>query len=153
MAKMGLGVKDDPKKVVDIAGRTWGEPAHDLALSVLLKPKEDPDELPAISVAIQNRNAVAQRLTTHGWLDFYRVSVTDPAGAAAAMTPYGRELLKPERRQTLPDITLSPGEAIEADIPIGSIFQMRKRQQYAVQVSCEAPGGSRVTSNQISVQA
>ncbi len=152
MAKMGLGVKDDPKKVVDVAGRTWGEPAGDLALSVLLKVKEDPDELSAVSAAIQNRGTVPQRLPTSGWLHFFQVSVIDNAGAAAPLTSYGRELLKPERRQTLPDIVLAPGEAIEADIPVGSIYQMRKGE-YSLQVSCELPGGGRVVSNEIRVKA
>ena len=36
---MGLSVRDDPKKLVDIAGRQWGEAIDGLALSVILKPQ------------------------------------------------------------------------------------------------------------------
>jgi hypothetical protein len=63
---MGLSVRDDPKKEVDIAGRTWGEPVAGLALSVALKPQEDPDALPTVSVAIHNRSAQTKRLMTRG---------------------------------------------------------------------------------------
>ena len=150
MAKMGLSVKDDPRKVVDITGRQWGEPVEGLALSVMLRVKEDPDELPAISVAIQNTGTSIQRLTTRGWLHFFQVSLTDSAGAAAGLTSYGSELMKPERMQTASEIVLAPGQAIEADIPIGSIYQMRKGQ-YRVQASCETPSGGRASSNMLTI--
>ena len=150
MAKMGLSVRDDPKKVVDVAGRAWGETTHGLALSVLLKAKEDPDELPSISVAIQNRSAETQRLMTRGWLNFLPVSVTDLNGVTAEITPYGLELMKPEHLPPLSEVVLVPVEAIEADLPLGSLYQMRKGQ-YRVQVSCDAPGGGRVTSNEIRI--
>ena len=152
MAKMGLSVRDDPKKVVDIAGRAWGEPVNGLALSVLLTPKQDDAQLATISVAIHNRAPAEQRLITRGWLNFFRVSVTGPDGAAAALTPYGRELMRPERQPAPSEVVLAPGEALEADIPIGSIFQMRKGQ-YRVRASCDAPTGGLITSNEIQVQA
>jgi hypothetical protein len=148
---MGLSIRDDPKKVVDVAGRAWGEPVNGLALSVLLTPKQDADQLPTVSVAIHNRTAEARRLTTRGWLNFFRVSVLAPDGVAAEVTPYGRELMKPERQPAPSEIVLAPGEAIEADIPIGSIFQMR-RGQYNVQATCETPGGL-IASNEIQVKA
>jgi hypothetical protein len=153
MAKMGLGVRDDPKKEVDVAGRAWGEPVNGLALSVLLRPKEDPDELPAVSIAILNLGPETKRLMTRGWLNFFHVSVTDQGGAAAPPTSYGAELMKPERQPAISELVLAPGEAIEADIPIGSIYQMRKGDAYRVQASCGAAGGGPVTSNEIQLEA
>ena len=147
---MGLTVRDDPKKVVDIVGRAWGEPVNGFALSVLLKTKEDDDQLPAISVAIHNRSSETQRLTTRGWLSFFRISVVAPDGAVAALTPYGVESMKPERQPAPSEVILGPGEAIEADIPIGSIFRMPKGQ-FQVQATCETPGSERITSNEILV--
>ncbi len=149
LAKMGLSVRDDPKKVVDVAGRVWGEPVGGLALSLELKRKEDPDELATVSAAVHNRSAETQRLTTRGWLNFYQVSVVGSDGHAVALTPYGGELAKPERQPAPAEIVLAPGEAIEADIPIGSIYQMRKGH-YSVQASAGVPGGLAV-SNEISV--
>jgi hypothetical protein len=153
MAKMGLSVRDDPKKEVDVAGRAWGEPVHGLVLSLLLKTKEDPDELPAVSIAILNRSSETKRLTTRGWLDFFHVSVTASDGDPAPPTSYGAELMKPERQPALTEVVLAPGDAVEADIPIGSVYSMRKGDAYRVQASCEAPGGGRIRSNEIQLKA
>jgi hypothetical protein len=148
---MGLSVRDDPKKVVDIAGRQWGEPVRGLALSILLTPRKHDDEPYSTSVAIHNQSPETQRLMTPGWLNFFRVSVIASDGALAAMTPYGRELMKPERRPALSEVVLSPGEAIEVDIPLGTIFDVR-RGQFRVHAACEAPGGGILTSNEILIK-
>lgn len=146
---MGLTVRDDPRKVVDVAARAWGAPVDGLALSVLLKPKEDAAELATVSVAIHNRGMEVRRLMTRGWLHFFQVSVVGEDGSAAVLTPYGRESMKPERQPVETEVTLAPGDAIEADIPIGSIYQMRKGR-YQVQASAEVPGGF-VVSNEIGI--
>lgn len=145
MAKMGLSVRDDPRKVVDVAGRAWGEPVDGLSLSVALRLKEDADELATVSAAIHNRTAETHRLLTRGWLDFLRVSVMNSDGVAAEMTPYGRELFKPERQRALSEVVLAPGEAVEADIPIGSIYRMPKGM-YRVQVRADG-----IASNEIQI--
>jgi hypothetical protein len=146
LAKMGLSVRDDPKKEVDIAGRAWGAPVDGLALSILHTPNERSDGLATVSVAIHNRGAAPLRLTTRGWLYFFQVSVVG-GGTAAELTPYGRELMKPERQPAPRVVVLAPGEAVEADIPIGSIYRMLTGT-YRVRASCEARGG-RVESNEI----
>lgn len=146
---MGLSVKDDPRKVVDVAGRTWGEPVDGLALSALLKPKEDPDELPSVSVAIHNRGTQPRRLQMRGWLNFYEVSVLNSEGVQAVLTSFGAELRKPERLPVPSEVMLPSGEATEADIPIASIFAM-PRGRYRVRVSCSAP--ERLVSNEVEVE-
>jgi hypothetical protein len=151
LARMGLTVRDDPKKVVDIAGRTWGEPVDGVALSMQLKPKEDPDELAAVSVAIRNLGAAARTLRMRGWLGYFHLTIRDPAGADAPFTPYGRELMKPENAPSATEIELEPGEATEADIPIGSIYRMKGT--YRVQAWCETPEGGRAVSNEIELRA
>jgi hypothetical protein len=149
LAKMGLSVRDDPKKAVDIAGRSWGESVGGVALSVWHKPDEGSDGLTTVSVAIHNRGAAPLRLVTRGWLYFFQIAVTGADGSVAGMTPYGRELMKPERQPPAAEVVLGPGEAAEADIPIGSIFQLRKGR-CRVQASCDSPGG-RVVSNEIAI--
>jgi hypothetical protein len=149
---MGLSVRDDPKKVVDVAGRTWGEPVHGLALSALLLQRKHDDEPASVSVAIHNRSSDVQRLLIRGWLNYFRVSVVNTQGAAVAMTPYGRESMKPERLPPPAEVVLAPGEAVEADIPIGLLFEMR-RGQFRVHAACEAPGGGAIASNEIQVKA
>lgn len=148
---MGLTVRDDPKKVVDVAGRKWGEPVDGLALSVLLSGRRHDDEPASVSVAIHNRGPREQRLLTHGWLNYFRVSVVGSAGVAAPLTAYGSELMKPERLPASAEVVLAPGEAVEADIPIGLLFEMR-RGEFRVQASCDAPGGGEIASNEILVK-
>jgi hypothetical protein len=148
---MGLTVRDDPKKVVDVAGRTWGQPVDDIALSLQLKAREDPEELPAVSVAVRNVGAVRRTLRTRGWLEFLNVAVRDSSGTDAELTSYGREVMKPEHAQAPAEVELQPGEATEADIPIGSIYRMKGT--YRVQASCATPEGGRPVSNEIEVRA
>ncbi len=148
---MGLTVRDDPKKVVDVAGRTWGEPVDDISLSMQLRAKEDPEELPAISVAIRNVGATRRTLRTRGWLEFLNVTVRDSTGRDAELTSYGREVTKPEHAKPAAEMELEPGEAVEADIPIGSIYRMKG--MYRVQASCATPEGGRPVSNEIEVSA
>ena len=149
---MGLTVRDDPKKVVDVAGRAWGEAVHGLALSVLLSARKHDDEPPSVSVAIHNCSPDAQRLLTRGWLNYFRVSVIDGAGARAHPTSYASELMKPERLPATAEVVLAPGQAVEADIPIGLLFEMR-RGDFRVQAMCDAPGGGVIASNEIQVKA
>jgi len=146
---MGLAVRDDPKKVVDVAGRTWGRSADDIALSMQLKRKEDPDELPAVSVAIRNVGGTRRTLRRRGWLEFLNVTVRDSSGRDAELTSYGREVMKPEHAQPPAEVELEPGEAVEADIPIGSIYRMKG--MYRVQASCATAEGGRSVSNEIEV--
>jgi hypothetical protein len=148
---MGLTVRDDPKKVVDVAGRTWGEAVDGIALSMQPGAREDRDELPAVSVAVRNCGEARRSLPTLGWLNFLQVTVRDAGGVPAELTSYGRELLKPDRAQALPDIELDPGKAVEADIPIGSIYRMKG--SYRVQASCGTPEGGRAFSNEIEISA
>jgi len=150
---MGLSVRDDPKKEVDIAGRIWGEPVAGLALSVALKPQEDPDALPTVSVAIHNRSVETQRLMTRGWLNFFQMTVLAPNNTVAAFTPYGALSMQPERQPEPSAVNLAPGEAIEADIPIGAIYEMRRTgRDYRVKATCEAPGGGQIVSNELMVK-
>jgi hypothetical protein len=149
---MGLSVRDDPKKVVDVAGREWGEPVEALALSVLLSARKHDDEPASVSVAIHNRGPHVRRLLTHGWLNYFRVSAVNAEGVLAPMTAYGRELMKPERLPAPAEVMLASGEAVEADIPVGLLFEMR-RGEFRVQATCEAPGGGVIASNEIHVKA
>ena len=146
---MGLSVRDDPKHVVDVSGRTWGKPVNGMALSVLEASKVESDDLITVTVAIHNQSADPQTLHTHGWLHFLQVAVIGPDGVQATLTPYGGELMKPERQPALGPVTLGPGEATEADIPIGSIYKM-SRGAYNVQASAQLTDGTAV-SNEIRV--
>jgi hypothetical protein len=149
---MGLTMRDDPPKVVDVANREWGMPRAGFALSIQQVPREDPSALPALSVALRNVSAEPKRFTVPGWLFFYRIEITGLDGTPVPMSPFGRQLLKPERNTERVDVSLAPGEATEAVIPIGSIFSMSAKGSYSVIAACEPPsGGGRLESNRITV--
>ncbi len=148
---MGLSVRDDPKKVVDVAGRVWGEPEDGIALSLQLRAKEDPEELPSVSVAIRNTGETKRTLRTRGWLNYFQVTLRNASGAEAELTSYGRELMKPEHAPRPVEVELEAGKALEADIPIGSIYRMKGT--YRAQASCETPEGRCAVSNEIEVRA
>ena len=148
-AKLGLTVRDDAPKTVDIEGREWGEPVGGFALSIQQIRKEDPEQLPAISAAIRNVSAERRRLEIPGWLAFYSFEITDPAGGPVRPTPFGRELLKPERHHGRIVLYLARGQAVETDVPIGSIFDMRARGEYSVRVSASFPEGGLASSNRV----
>lgn len=142
MAKMGLTMKDDPVRVVDPAARQWGESVDGFALSI--EPvflREDRSVVSNLSVVIRNVSSEAKSLTIPGWLHFFHVDVGAPLSA------FGRELLKPERRKPALDVPLEPGALVEAQIPIGSIFETQRGTRYTARVSCELPGGATLRSN------
>jgi hypothetical protein len=73
LAKMGLIVRDDSPRVIDMTGREWGEPADGLALSIREGKKDDPGQLPVLSVVMRNAGPERKALTIPGWLFFYSV--------------------------------------------------------------------------------
>ena len=151
MAKMGLSVRDDPPKVVDLTVREWGPEQAGLAVSVADIPREDPDSLPRISVLIRNVGQERTRFEVPGWQFFYDVDVRLPDGSRMGLSPFGREMLKPERRVESIAADLGPGEFVETEIPIGSFFNLRARGRYVVSASCEPMPGVTLQSNEISI--
>ena len=122
LAKMGLSVKDDPPKVVDVAARAWGEIRHGLSLSICAVDDHNPEALPHVSVVLQNVSSESKRLSIPDWALFYRFEVSEPDGTQVPTSPFGLALLH-ELRPKLKDLLLAPGELVEAQIPIGSLFQ------------------------------
>lgn len=150
---MGLTMRDDPPKVVDVANREWGAPKAGFALSVQQEAAQDPSALPALSVALRNVSGEPKKTVVPGWLFFYSIEITGPDGTPVPMSPFGRQLLKPERKTERVDVVLSPGEATEARIPIGSIFSMSAKGTYRVRANCVLPSGDALESNAITVVA
>lgn len=151
-ARLGLTVRDDAPKTVDIAGREWGEPAGGFALSIRQIRKEDPEQLPAVSAAVRNVSDERKRFEIPGWLVFYSVEITRPDGERVGLTAFGRELLKPGRHQHRIVLDLAPGQAVETDIPIGSIYDMRAPGEYRVRVSAPFSEDDTAFSNPVVVR-
>jgi hypothetical protein len=152
LANMGLVLRDDPPKVIDMTGREWGETADGLNLSVREIPKQDTGEQPVLSVVIRNTGNEARMLTVPDWLFFFQVHVVAPDDSNIPLTAYGRQLLKPERSARHMEITLGPGDAKETDIPVAALYEMRARGNYRVRVSCRVGDAVVLRSNEAVVE-
>jgi hypothetical protein len=145
LANMGLVIRDDPPKVIDMTGREWGESADGLALSVRELKREDPLQVAGISVVMKNGGTAAKTLTIPPWIFFYQIEGLE-------LTPYGHQLMSPERRGKNIHVTLGPGDAIETDLPIARIYDMRNSGAYQTRVSCRLPDQTPLRSNEITVR-
>lgn len=151
MAKMGLSVRDDPPKVVDLSLYSFGEPGAGLALAVRQIPREDREALASVSVVIRNVGQQAKILTVPGWIAFYRFEVRRPDGTLVPLSPFGRSLTSPERRNEQFRVSLAPGEFSETEVPLGSIFSLKQSSRYVAQASCEPGDGAVLKSNEIEI--
>jgi len=142
LAKMGLIVRADPARQIHTEGLQWGEAVDGMMLSIREIPKEDPDQLPAISAVMKNTGTKTYNLTIPGWMFFYRVETTAPLSA------FGRQLLRPENRKEKMDIVVGPGDATRTDVPVGSMYEMR-RGDYPVELTCTLQDGTVLRSNRI----
>jgi hypothetical protein len=145
LANLGLVIRDDPPKVIDMAGREWGEALDGLTLSVRELNPEDPSEAAGISVVIKNGGTNPRTLMVPPWIFFYEIEGLE-------LTPYGRQLMNPEREAKKTEVTLRPDEAIETDLPIATIYNMRAPGEYKVQVSCRLPDQTVLRSNKIDIR-
>ena len=135
---MGLTVRDDPKRVIDPAARGWGETVDGFALSIKATPE-------GLSVVLRNVGTESRTLVVPGWLAFYKIEIEAPP------TPFGRELLKPERQTERIAATLAPGELTETQVPVTSLFAVRQGTGYRTRVRCATPGGETAYSNTITL--
>jgi hypothetical protein len=153
LANLGLVLRDDPPKVVDLTSRDWGATVNGLALSIRQIPKHDPEEQAVLSVVIRNLSRDRTTFIVPGWLFFYGVEITAQDGAEVSRTLYGDKLLKAERKTERLEVSLSAGEARDTDVPLGALYAMRRGGNYRVRVQCKLDDGTEVTSNEIAVRA
>jgi hypothetical protein len=152
LARMGLSVRDDPKRVIDPATRQWGPAVDGLALSIEpVQLREDRSVMSNLSVVLRNVGDTAKSFVVPGWLFFFHVEMTGPDGKPVPVSPFGGELLKPSRRTERIEMTLAPGALTETQIPVGSIFEMRSKGDYRTDAWCELPGGDRLHSNRVAI--
>lgn len=151
LAKMGLSVRDDPPKVIDLSLYTFGEPLDGLVLAVRQIPRADREAVPTVSLVLRNASETEKIFVVLGWLGFYRLHVHLPDGSPVSLTPFGRALAKPGRQQERLRVVLAPGAFHETEIPLGSIFSMRARTSYTVSATCSPSEGAPLESNRITL--
>jgi hypothetical protein len=145
LANMGLVLRDDPPKVIDMAGREWGDPADGLALSIRELKREDLHQVAGISVIIRNEEPRARTFNVPPWIFFCEIDGLE-------LTPYGRQLMSPDRKGKNIEVKLDPNGAIETDLPVATIYDMRAGGEYKIQVSCRLPDQTVLRSNEITIR-
>ncbi len=152
LANLGLVLRDDPPKVIDMTGRGWGAAVAGYTLSIREMPREDPTQKAVLSVVIRNDAPERTTLVVPGWLFFYEARITDRNGSDVPLSAYGTQFLKAERKTEKLEVSLGSGEARETDLPLGILYAMRKGESYRVRVSCRPADGAVLTSNEITVR-
>jgi len=142
---MGLVLRDDPPKVIDMTGREWGEVVDELALSIRELGRDDPGEVAGISVVMKNEGTETRAFPIPPWIFFYKIEGLE-------LTPYGRQLMSPDRKGKDVEVTLGPGAAIETDLPLGTIYNFSGAGNHKLQVSCELPGRAVLRSNELTIR-
>jgi hypothetical protein len=145
LAKMGLVLRDDPPKVIDMTGREWGEVVDGLALSIRELERDDSGDVAGISVVMKNQGTNTRTFAIPPWIFFCRIEGLE-------LTPYGRQLMSPDRKGKDIEVTLGPGAAIETDLPLGTIYKLSATGKHNLQVSCELPGQTILRSNGLTIQ-
>jgi len=139
---MGLIVRDDPPKVIVLEGREWGEEVNGFVLSALAEPA-------TISVILRNVSHERRELQAPEFANWFVLHVRAEDGSAAVPTPFGRELLRSGSAKAPRPLTLAPGEPVEAQIPIESIFRLQRNATYQVSVSCKVDEQTQMASNTV----
>jgi hypothetical protein len=152
LANMGLVLRDDPPKVIDMTGRAWGEAVDGLELSIREIPQEDSRQKAVLSVVIRNSGTVAKSFIVPDWLRFYEALVVAPDGSVAPPSSYLRQLLQPEHVKERVEVALPAGAAKETDLMLGLLYDMRAVGEYKVRISGRVPDGITVTSNEVVVR-
>jgi hypothetical protein len=142
---MGLVLRDDPPKVIDMTGREWGPVAGGLALSIRELERDDSSQASGISVVMKNEGTQPRTFNVAPWIFFYQIEGLE-------LTPYGRELMSPGRQGKNIEVRLGAGDAIETDLPAATFYNLRTPGDYRVQVSCRLPDQTVLRSNEITIR-
>ncbi len=128
-----------------MTGREWGRAADGLVLSVSELGRDDRRQVAGISVVMKNEGTLPRSLTVPPWIFFYQIEGLE-------LAPYGRQLMSPGRQGKDIEVTLGPGDAIETDLPLATIYDLRAPGNHKIRVSCRLPGQTVLRSNELTIQ-
>jgi len=145
MANLGLVIRDDPPKVIDLTNRVWGEPVDGLVLSIRELPREEERLVAGISVVMKNEGAQSKIMRVAEGIFFYRVEGLE-------LSPYGRQFMNSQQKNNTIELNLAPGGATETELPLATVYNLKAAGTYNIRVSCELPGGTHLHSNEIPIR-
>ena len=138
MALSGLAMKDDEPLEKRDPHREWGPPVGGLMLSAKAKGKR-------LSIVVKNAGTGEIRETIPEWVFFYKLEIA----GTPPLTTFGKHALDPNRSARRTDLVLTPAKAIEAEIPVDSLYQLGPAT-YKVRASCEI-AGIKLVSNEVTI--
>ena len=138
MAMCGLIMKDDQPIEVRDPDRAWGPSSDGLILSAKAKGQR-------LSVVLKNSGTEEIRANIPGWLFFYQLAIAP----SPPLTNFGKQALDPRRNDRRTGIVLTPGKAIEAELPVDSLYDLG-RASHRITVSCEIAGRT-LLSNPVTI--
>lgn len=144
LANLGLVLRDDPPKVIDMTGRVWGDTIEGLALSIRELPRDDEGRVTGISVVVKN-TGTASRALDGPLAARYEIEGLERSA-------YGHQLSASTPRVSPSPVTLGPGGAIETELPIATTYEMRSAGDYKLLLSCRLPDGTALRSNELTVR-
>ena len=138
MALSGLMMKDDDPIEVRDPDREWGPQVGGLMLSAKAKGKR-------LSLVIKTAGTQEIRETIPEWIFFYKLDISP----APPLTTFGKHALDPARSKRPADLVLTPGKAIESEIPVDALYQLGSGT-YRVKALCEI-AGNQLISNEVTL--
>jgi hypothetical protein len=136
MAISGLIMKDDEPIEKRDPNREWGPAMDGLRLSAKARGRR-------LSMVIQNAGSREIREKIPEWLFFYKLDIEPEP----PLSTFGKHALDPNRSSRPADLVLTPSKAIEAEIPVESLYQLGP-VTYRVKASCVI-AGIRLESNEV----
>jgi hypothetical protein len=135
-------MKDDEPLEVRDPDRQWGPPAVDGPGGLMLSAKAKGRRL---SVVIRNAGTREVRETIAEWIFFYHLDIS----GNPPLTSFGKQALAPGRASRRTDLVLTPGKAIEAEIPVDALYELGQ-VPHRVTASCEM-AGAKLVSNEVTL--
>lgn len=154
---IGFTVRSDRKKGAwkDLSNRVWGVSSEHFALSVQVRPSESRVRTPVrMIIALRNESEKEVSVDIPGWLGYFHIAVLNVEGRELEPTVFGSRTLRREdgaKRR----VAVSPAEPVQIEVPLSDIFDLDIPGNYAIEVSCVAPGsasGARCQSNSVSIR-
>ena len=118
--------------------RSWGSEQDGFALSIAassLHPTSD-DGL-RVEVALRNMSPQPKTIQVGAWLRFFSLSIHRPDGSEAQLTSFGKRQIEAAENAPVRTVVLSPGEIMEADLPVGALYDWRQPGIYRVAGKCQ----------------
>ena len=130
--------------------RSWGPEQDGVAISIAASSLEPtPDDSLRIEVALRNMSQETKSIQVGPWLRFFSLDIRQPNGSEIPLTSFGMRQFEAAATAPARTINVMPGEIVEADLPVGALYDWKQPGAYRVIGKCEA---STALSNELEIR-